>query len=330
LYFQGYFGVAEQMKKILGLLLVILTSFQLNPARVFDPYTQKIVGTSVVFDMTPIPAGTFWMGSADPSFPDQQPLHAVQLDAFWMGTHEVTWEAFELFLDKQYEQTITEGGVPARVDALSRPSLPNLDMTFGMGKEGKPAVGMTQYGALQYCHWLYLKTGIFYRLPTEAEWEYAARAGSKDRFFFGSDPTGLEDYAWFATNSKGSTQVVGTKKPNPWGLHDIYGNVTEWTIDQYAPDFYGKSADINPINRATKLYPHALRGGNFASTATSLGSSFREQSSPMWKRIDPQIPKSQWWFPEAPFVGMRLVRPLIPPTPEEIYAYYTQAPIVDY
>jgi formylglycine-generating enzyme required for sulfatase activity len=162
-------------------------------------------------------------------------------------------------------------------------------MTFGMGKEGKPAVGMTQYGALQYCHWLYLKTGIFYRLPTEAEWEYAARAGSKDRFFFGSDPTGLEDYAWFATNSKGSTQGVGTKKPNPWGLHDIYGNVTEWTIDQYAPDFYGKSADTNPINRATKLYPHALRGGNFASTATSLGSSFREQSSHMCKRIDPHI-----------------------------------------
>jgi sulfatase modifying factor 1 len=82
LYFQGYFGVAEQMKKILGLFLVILTSFQLNPARVFDPYTQKIVGTPVVFDMTPIPAGTFWMGSADTSFPDQQPLHTVQLDAF--------------------------------------------------------------------------------------------------------------------------------------------------------------------------------------------------------------------------------------------------------
>ena len=86
------------MKKILGLFLVILTSFQLNPARVFDPYTQNIVGTPASFDMTPIPAGTFWMGSTDSSFPDQQPQHAVKLDAFWMGTYEVTWEAFELFL----------------------------------------------------------------------------------------------------------------------------------------------------------------------------------------------------------------------------------------
>jgi formylglycine-generating enzyme required for sulfatase activity len=330
LYFHGYVATAAQMKKILGLFLVSLMSFQLNPVRVFEPYTQKIPGTAATFDMAPIPAGTFWMGSTDPSFPDQQPQHAVQLDAFWMGTHEVTWDAFELFLDKQYEQTITEGGVPARVDALSRPSLPYLDMTFGMGKEGKPAVGMTQYGALQYCHWLYLKTGIFYRLPTEAEWEYAARAGSKDRFFFGNDPAALGDYAWFAGNSKESTQVVGTKKPNPWGLHDIYGNVTEWTVDQYAPDFYGNSPAANPVNRGSKLYPHALRGGNFASTEADLGAAFREQSSPAWKRIDPQIPKSQWWFPEAPFVGMRLVRPLIPPIPEEIYAYYTQAPIVDY
>ena len=123
------------MKKILGLFLVSLMSFQLNPAPVFEPYTQTIGGTSVSFDMTPIPAGSFWMGSADPSLTDQQPRHQVQLDAFWMGIHEVTWDAFELFLDKNYEQTITEGGVPARVDALSRPSLPYLDMTFGMGKE---------------------------------------------------------------------------------------------------------------------------------------------------------------------------------------------------
>ena len=318
------------MKKILGLFLVSLMSFQLNPAPVFEPYTQTIGGTSVSFDMTPIPAGSFWMGSADPSLTDQQPRHQVQLDAFWMGIHEVTWDAFELFLDKNYEQTITEGGVPARVDALSRPSLPYLDMTFGMGKEGKPAVGMTQYGAIQYCHWLYLKTGIFYRLPTEAEWEYAARAGSEERFFFGAEPTILGDYAWYAANSKQTTQVVGTKKPNPWGLHDMYGNVTEWVIDAYAPDFYSTSPASNPVNRGTKLYPHSLRGGNFATTEASLGSSFREYSDPSWKRIDPQIPKSQWWFPEAPFVGMRLVRPLIPPSTEEIYAYYTQAPIVDY
>jgi formylglycine-generating enzyme len=257
-------------------------------------------------------------------------LHQVQLDAFWIGTHEVTWDAFELFLDKQYEQTMTEGGVPVRVDALTRPSLPYLDMTFGMGKEGKPAVGMTQYGAIQYCHWLYLKTGIFYRLPTEAEWEYAARAGSTHQFFFGDDATDLGDYAWHEGNSNGSTQLVGGKSPNPWGLYDVYGNVSEWVMDQYEKDYYSRSPAVNPVNAGSRLYPHVLRGGNFASSKEHLSSSFREQSSSDWKRIDPQIPKSQWWFPEAPFVGMRLVRPLIPPSPGEIFAYYNQAPIVDY
>lgn len=318
------------MKKVFGLLFLTLMSFQLNPALVFEPYTQKLGGTSVSFEMSPIPAGTFWMGSTDSSYPDQQPLHQVKLDAFWIGTHEVTWDAFELFLDKQYEQTMTEGGVPVRVDALTRPSLPYLDMTFGMGKEGKPAVGMTQYGAIQYCHWLYLKTGIFYRLPTEAEWEYAARAGSKHQFFFGDDATDLGDYAWHAGNSSGSTQLVGSKSPNPWGLYDVYGNVSEWVMDQYEKDYYSRSPAVNPVNVGSLLYPHVLRGGNFASPKEHFSSSFREQSSSNWKRIDPQIPKSQWWFPEAPFVGMRLVRPLIPPSPGEIFAYYNQAPIVDY
>ena len=318
------------MKKFLVASGLILMSFQLNKPAVFEAYTQKIPGTQVSFDLTPIPAGTFQMGSNDSKFPDQNPAHEVKVDAFWMGTHEVTWDAFELFLDKHYEQTMTEGGVEERVDGLTRPSLPYLDMTFGMGKEEKPAVGMTQYGAIQYCYWLYLKTGIFYRLPTEAEWEYAARAGSSDRFFFGKEETKLEEYAWTATNSGGVTNPVGKKKPNPWGLFDIYGNVQEWTIDLYEKDYYSRSGKDNPMNPAGKLYPHVVRGGSFKTPESEIGSAFRGVSDPSWKRIDPQIPKSQWWFPEAPFIGLRLVRPLTPPSPEQIMAYYTQEPIADY
>ena len=318
------------MKKLLTITGLTLMSFQLNESFVFDAYTQKIPGTPVTFDMAPIPAGVFSMGSDDPNFPDQNPAHEVQIDAFWMGTHEVTWDAFELFLDKIYEENMTEGGVEDRVDGLTRPSLPYLDMTFGMGKEGKPAVGMTQYGAIQYCHWLYLKTGIFYRLPTEAEWEYAARAGSQERFFFGDDAASLPEYAWISSNSGESTQPVGKKKPNPWGLYDIYGNVMEWTMDLYETDFYARSGKDNPFNPADRLYPHVVRGGSFKSKPEEIGSAFRAVSDPYWKRIDPQIPKSQWWFPEAPFIGMRLVRPLNPPSPEEIHAYYTQEPIADY
>ena len=318
------------MKKYLAASGLILMSFQLNERGVFEAYTQKIPGTEVTFDLTPIPAGSFQMGSNDSKFPDQSPVHEVKLDAFWMGTHEVTWDAFELFLDKHYEESMTEGGVPEIVDGLTRPSLPYLDMTFGMGKEGKPAVGMTQYGALQYCRWLYLKTGIFYRIPTEAEWEYATRAGSKDRFFFGNDPAKLNEFAWTVANSQGSTQAVGQKKPNPWGLFDIYGNVQEWTIDLYEPDFYAKSGKENPLNPAAKLYPHVVRGGSFKTPESEIGSAVRGVSDPSWKRIDPQIPKSQWWFPEAPFIGLRIVRPLNPPSPEQIKAYYEQEPIADY
>lgn len=296
----------------------------------FEAYSQKIPGTQVTFDMTPIPAGSFEMGSDISAFQDEKPAHTVTIDAFWMGTHEVTWDAFELFLDKNYELAISEEPIGERVDGLSRPSLPYLDMTFGMGKEEKPAIGMTQYGAIQYCHWLFLKTGIFYRLPTEAEWEYAAKAGSNTLYFFGDDPKALGDYAWTAENANESTQKVGTKKPSPWGLYDIYGNVLEWTYDQYDIDFYKRSAEKNPVNPAEKLYPRVVRGGSFASLPTEATSVKRFQSSPDWKRIDPQIPKSQWWFPEAPFLGLRLVRPLDPPAPEEINAYYTKSPITDY
>lgn len=296
----------------------------------FNAYDQSIEGTDLYFSMVPIPAGSFIMGSDNSVFLDEKPAHAVQIDAFWMSAHEITWDIFELFVDKNYELAISEGPIGDQVDGLSRPSLPYLDMTFGMGKESKPAVGMTQYGAIQFCHWLYLKTGVFYRLPTEAEWEYAARAGSDARYFFGEKSSDLSDYAWIKENSEESTQKVGLKKPNPWGLYDIYGNVLEWTMDHYDPNFYKESSEINPLNPSTNLYPRVVRGGSFKHSADEISASRRFATDPIWKQIDPQIPKSQWWFPEAPFLGIRLVRPLESPSEEEIQAYYGQAPIDDY
>jgi len=214
-----------------------------------------------------------------------------------------------------------------------RPTKPYLDMTFGMGKEGHPVVGMTQYAAIQFCKWLYARTGVFYRLPTEAEWEYACRAGTESAYSFGDSPAELDAYAWFKGNSNETTHPTGTKKPNAWGLYDMHGNVAEWTIDQYIPDFYeqfkGKATD-NPVAVPEKLYPHAIRGGAYNDEAAALRSANREGSDPNWKRIDPQIPKSNWWFPEAPFVGFRIVRPLNPPSAAEIEAYYNRAPIPDY
>ncbi|MBD8489229.1 formylglycine-generating enzyme family protein [Echinicola sp. CAU 1574] len=300
----------------------------------FKAYQQEIPNTNLSFELTPIPAGEFLMGSPEAEKgreSDEGPQRKVALDAFWMGKHEITWDIFELFLNKNYEASVSEKALSPEVDGLTRPSTPYLDMTFGMGKENMPAVGMTQYGAIQFCKWLYTKTGVFYRLPTEAEWEYAAKAGSESAYFFGDDGSQLKEYAWYEENSEETTHEIGQKKPNPWDLYDIYGNVLEWTNDAYVPSYPSSNGlDKNPVQTTEELYPRAIRGGSFVSEADELRSSKRFYSTPDWKQIDPQIPKSQWWFPEAPFLGIRVVRPLVTPSEEEIMAYYNQAPIDDY
>lgn len=299
-----------------------------------ERYEQQIEGTSLSFSMESIPGGVYTRGDNKSTQADEKPAHQVEIDAFWMGTYEVTWDIFQSFLYKDYEQSKqNDGKVPADVDAVTRPTKPYLDMTFGFGKEGFPALAMTHYNAIQFCKWLYIRTGVFYRLPTEAEWEYACRAGSSDAYFFGNDVSKLADYAWYEKNSEQKTHQVGQKKPNPFGLYDIIGNVAEWTYDQYHADAYKQFADKkvkNPVSIPTELYPHVVRGGAFNSSESDLRSAARGASDPIWKQLDPQMPKSNWWFPEAPFVGLRLVRPVNTPSQEEILAYYDQAPIEDY
>jgi formylglycine-generating enzyme required for sulfatase activity len=319
-------------KKLFAVALIINPCVQIFAQSSTDSYSQAINGTKLKFDMQAIPAGKFKMGSKTGK-PDEQPVHEVKLDAFWIGKHEVTWDIFEPFLYRDYEKKASEGAIPAEVDAVTRPTKPYLDMTFGMGKEHQPAVAMTQYNAIQFCKWLYVRTGIFYRLPTEAEWEYACKAGTETNYSFGNDASKLGDYAWYKDNSDNKTHQVGQKKPNPWGLFDMYGNVSEWTYDQYIADFYGQSKDKtaeNPVATPEKLYPNAVRGGSYDETPNNLTSTVRLASDPSWKQLDPQIPKSNWWFPEAPFVGMRLVRPVKTPSKAEIEAYYNKQPIKDF
>ena len=307
-----------------ALSILVHTTQAQNPTS----YKQQIDGTKLSFDMQMIPAGEFMMGSKKGNA-DEAPVHKVKLDPFWIGTHEVTWDIYEPFLYRDYETAHSSSPVPKNVDAVTRPTKPYLDMTFGMGKEGQPALAMTHYNAIQYCKWLYARTGVFYRLPTEAEWEYACRAGTATEYSFGDDQGKLGEYAWFAANSEGKTHLVGKKKPNPWGLYDMYGNVAEWTYDQYVENAYASSQSNNPVVVPDKLYPHAIRGGAYNDEAKDSRSASRLPSDPSWKQLDPQIPKSNWWFPEAPFVGMRLVRPLTPPSKAEMDAYYDKAPIKD-
>lgn len=321
-----------KLKSILTISLSAMSTLAFAQQSPHQAYTQQIDGTKLSFEMKAIPAGQFAMGSKQGA-DDEKPVHQVKIDAFWMGAMEVTWDIFEPFLYKDYEKTHSTAAIPANVDAVTRPTKPYLDMTFGMGKAGHPALAMTHYNAIQYCKWLYARTGVFYRLPTEAEWEYACRAGSTTAYAFGDAAAELKDYAWFKENSGGKTHETGQKKPNQWGLYDMYGNVAEWTYDQYIPDFYASlkgNPVSNPLARPEKLYANVVRGGAYDDAADNLRSAKRTASDPAWKQLDPQIPKSNWWFPEAPFVGMRLVRPVTPPSKEEIEAYYNKPVIADY
>lgn len=304
----------------------------LNAQIVLKDYIQSIYDGLVKLEMVAVTGGMYDRGS-ERGQDDESPVHTVSIDGFWMGRYEVTWELFDLYVSKDLEKRQNGDSLAANVDAVTRPTKPYLDMSFGMGKGQHPAVGMTQYNAIQFCRWLYEVTGVFYRLPTEAEWEYACRAGSETDYHFGNDTTDLGKYAWYDGNSGGKTQEVGKKKPNAWGLYDMHGNVAEWTYDQYSVDFYRQFASKpvnNPLNVPKNLYPHTLRGGSFGDDPRFLRSAARMPSDPSWKQLDPQVPKSNWWFPEAPFVGFRVVRPTKVPSEKEIEAYYNCPPIEDY
>jgi formylglycine-generating enzyme required for sulfatase activity len=200
-------------------------------------------------------------------------------------------------------------------------------MSFGMGQYGYPAITMTQHGANKYCEWLSAQTGHFYRLPTEAEWEYACRAGTDTAYSFGDDPSKLKDYAWYLDNSEEKYQKVGTKKPNPWGLYDMHGNVMEWTADKYVPDYFKKlpASPLDPFVRPETLYPRTVRGGGWASEPEQLRSAYRMGSEAAWQHQDPQLPKSVWYLTDAQWVGFRLVRPKEVPSAEEMFFYWNSS-----
>jgi len=292
------------------------------------PYTDIIASADVAFDLVPIPGGKYLMGSPNSEAghkDDEGPQHEVEIEPFWMGKCEVTWNEYEIWmfsLDIQRRELNKVVATPSEqlADAVTRPTKPYTDMTFGMGKEGFPAICMTQLAAKTYCKWLSAKTGRYYRLPTEAEWEYAARAGTKTAYSFGDDPEQLGEYAWFFDNAEDAYHKVGKKKPNPWGLHDIHGNVAEWTLDQYIPDFYQQfsgKVSKNPWAVPTKLYPDSVRGGSWDEDPAGLRVAARRGSSKEWKQQDPQLPQSVWYFTDALFLGFRIVRPLHEPSDAE-------------
>ncbi len=291
-------------------------------------YAELIEHTDVFVDMVPVPGGTFVMGSAQEELhrkDDEGPAHDVSIGPFWMGRCEITWEQYDIWgenMDIIRRRIFQRPGTPRDgfADAVTRPTPPYTDMSFGMGKMKHPAICMTQHAARKYCEWLSAKTGRYYRLPTEVEWEYACRAGTTTAWSFGDDPSQLGEYAWYEENSDAEYQIVGQKRPNPWGLYDMHGNVSEWVLDQYAADTYGNrknSAPVNPLVIPTSLYPRVVRGGHYDDTPAMLRAAARMASGPEWKEQDPQIPRSIWYHTDAIGVGFRVVRPLnVPPQSE--------------
>ncbi|HSF46587.1 MAG TPA: SUMF1/EgtB/PvdO family nonheme iron enzyme, partial [Chitinophagaceae bacterium] len=124
------------------------------------------------------------------------------------------------------------------------------------------------------------------------------------------------------TNSKNKYQKVGQKKPNPWGLYDILGNVSEWTLDQYTVSYFDSAASADPMMKPGSRYPRSIRGGSYLDDASLLRSASRQHSEADWNIRDPQYPKSRWWLTDGMFVGFRVVRPLKQPTKEEAEKFY--------
>jgi len=195
-------------------------------------------------EMNFIPAGTFVMGN-DHGPDDENPTHEVTLDAFYIGKYVVT--------QKQWKEIMGKN-----------PSHPVGDKL--------PVVNVSWEQSQEYVERLREKTGQIYRLPTEAEWEYACRAGSTTLFYFGNDTTLLTDYAWHKSNSDGKLHPVGQKKPNAWGLYDMVGNTWEWCEDWWDPEYYSRSGQKNPVNEEPYLYKSPTSGEEFTVHVARSGS----------------------------------------------------------
>jgi formylglycine-generating enzyme len=298
----------------------------------FENFTERIPGTGISFDMISVPGGKFNMGSpkSEPyRHADEGPVHSVEVSDFWIGKIEVTWEEYLAFFKATSSQGRMEGQLakPGNVDAVTGPTPPWGAPDQGWGKGARPAITMTWYAATVYCEWLSKVTGKKYRLPTEAEWEYACRGGTKDAYFFGGDPGKYSSKGFFRKvfgpdtsrinsrviykeNSLFRTQEPMAVKANPYGLKNMLGNVAEFCSDYYSPKSYtleqGK-VSINPGGPENGT-AHVIRGGSFKSDAGDTRCAARDFTrNKEWLVTDPQMPKSIWWYSDCNDVGFRVV-----------------------
>jgi len=264
-------------------LLLVLFLFLGMPFFGFDKvldnsfYPSKSVnkGSYIIPAVIHIKAGSFIMGSNNGDA-DEKPVHRVYIQSFYIGKYEVTFDEYDKFCED------------------TRQRKPNDN---GWGRGNHPAINVSWDNAKAYTLWLSKKTGRTYRLPTEAEWEYVARAGTTTDYFFGNNSNNLNLYAWNDRKSR-KTHIVGEKKPNPWGLYDIYGNVVEWCEDWYAEDYINTPRDGTSNNDGSQKYK-VIRGGSWFSNDDFCRSARRNynfaynKNSDTGFRLLEEIPKSQ-------------------------------------
>jgi len=303
-----------------------------EPAKItkFADFTEKIPGTSVSFNMKAIKGGEFVIGSSEDEplrKKDEGPQRKVKVSPFFMAEVEVSWDEFLAW----FNATASEGRKEEdknqpKVDAFTGATPPWGAPDQGWGKGKRPAITMSYFAATQYCRWLSAVTGKKYRLPTEAEWEYATRGGTQTPYFFegspkdyssltfwnkwfGPDTTIINSYAIYKENSGGKTQLPDRVRPNPFGLKNMSGNVAEFCSDWYSPNAFKslKDGTVDPKGPA-RGREHVVRGGSWRSDASELRSAARDYTqTKAWLKTDPQIPKSKWWYSDQNYVGFRVV-----------------------
>jgi len=308
-----------------------------EPARIteFKNYTEYIPGTGVSFKMIAIPGGNFMMGSPmDESFrkEDEGPQREVSIKPFFMGRAEVSWDEYLAFFSAMGTEGRSSDAYlnslnATNIDAITGPTPPYGAPDQGWGTDSYPAITMTYHAARIYCLWLSKVTGKKYRLPTEAEWEYAARGGTTGPYFFKGDPayfekaryknklsnsdtSGIIAYVNYNLNSRGKTVPLGTLKENPFGLVNMLGNVSEFCQDWYDPGTYSAYPPgivANPTGPLTGE-EHVVRGGSFRSETSAVRCAARGRTwSEAWLKTDPQMPKSIWWYSDCIYVGFRVI-----------------------
>ena len=324
-------AVTEELLEVTLKTKKILHPTKPIPTDVFQDYVDIIPGTNVVYEMVAIPGGTFSMGSPESESyrePDEGPVLKVEISPFWMGKAEVTWDEWEVYYSQTSAKSSNYASV-SEVDAITGPTPPYGSPDQGWGKGSRPVITMTHFAAVKYCQWLSSITGRKYRLPTEAEWEYACRGGTTGAYFFNGDPTKfskkswrskifgadtsvINQYVWYEANSKAKTHRPYTKTPNQFGLLNMLGNVREFCLDWYDPEAYVRyssdSVIIDPTGPESGE-EHVVRGGSYRNDAADLRCANRDYTRhDQWMLTDPQIPKSMWWYSDFFDVGFRVVR----------------------